>query len=877
MNPDKDIDDYFGNDIDDNLSDEDNNINEEDKIIEDIVLGIDLGTTNSCLSVWRNKRLEIIPDMNGNRTIPSIVSFTKTRTYVGIEAKNQSELNAENTIYEVKRLIGRKFSDEIIKNDLEFLTYKIKPDENDNIIIETEIKDITPEEISSKILMEIKHIAEDYLEQKVEKVVITVPAYFNDSQRQATKDACRICNLKCLRIINEPTAASLAYGLQKLSKERDTDMNIIVYDLGGGTLDVSLVNISNGLFQVLGSTGNTHLGGADFDNRLLSYCISEFKRKYRLIKLNNLSVLSLQKLKKSCENGKKLLSSTNNVKIIVNDFYDEKDLMINLSKEKFEEICRDLFILCLKPLEDIMISCDFNKDEIDEIILVGGATRIPKIRDNLELFLGKKPNSTINPDEVVAAGAAIQGYILSNNNDPFSENLVLLDVIPLSLGIETLGGVMNVLIPRNSIIPIKKKKKFTTDTDYETSVKIKIYEGERKMTKDNFLVGEFELSGLEPAPRGIAEIDVSFNVDVNGIISVTAQDLKNINNKKSLLITGNKGRLSQKEIDILIEEAKKSELKDKIERDKKKLFYEIEEICSNIKINIKNEEYKLIADDKDKIMNDIDDILKWLIEKKYDQRDKKEYFNIVRRLRKQYSTLVFRAKDNEDNIEAVNNSKIESTSIFNDDNDDIDKSCGVVIDIDNKEEVRELKKLRDDISELCYNVLDIINNDNFASKKDSESITNIKDLIDDTLLWIYVGEKISRVEYIQKINEINEICNNLQFEPDKRTELEELCYSLLGIISTGVFSGDGIDILKEKINLTLDWLLDIDIEIKEKKLSGDKIKDNFYDILENTLARKIDEINELCNNINGDITENEIEIKMTDKEDDQEGTSIFDL
>lgn len=504
------------------MEDIDNYFN-SDQIIndDDIIIGIDLGTTNSCVGIWRKNNLEIIPDMFGNRTIPSVVSFTSKFRYIGNEAKKQTELNPENTFYEVKRLIGRKYDDETVTNDKEFLSYNIIPDEQNNVMISTSFnKILSPEEISSYILLELKHMAETYLNQSITKTVVTVPAYFGDAQRQATKDACQIAGLECVRIINEPTAASLAYGFDK----RSGDINVIIYDLGGGTLDVSLLNISDGIFQVLGSCGNTHMGGADFDNVLMTYSIEQFKKKHK-IELNNINPLSYQKLKQACENAKKRLSEIKKTTIVVPQFYDNKDLFIVITKEIFENICKELFMLCLKPVSDILKSCVIPKEDIDEIVLVGGCTRIPQIRENLKLFFGKDPNISLNPDEVVAAGAAIQAYILNNNTDPFSENITLLDVIPLSLGLEVIGGVMNVIIPRNSTIPISKTRKYTNDSDNETYICVKIFEGERKMTRDNYLVGSFELTGITPAPRGINQFEITFSVDVNGIINVTALDL----------------------------------------------------------------------------------------------------------------------------------------------------------------------------------------------------------------------------------------------------------------------------------------------------------------------------------------------------------------
>jgi molecular chaperone DnaK (HSP70) len=864
---------------------------------EEFVLGIDLGTTNSCISIWRNNNLEIIPDNLGNRTIPSVVAFTSKSKYVGREAKNQIELNSDNTFYEIKRLIGRKYDDETVINDLQFLTYKVDQDDKKNVILKSSIpsrkQNYTPEEISACILMELKHMAEDYLRKSVTKVVISVPAYFNDAQRQATKDAATIAGLNCLRIINEPTAAALAYGLQQASQKRETDIKVIVYDIGGGTQDLSLLNISNGIFQVLGSAGNTHLGGVDFDNRLISFSMNEFKKKYKIENLDHLSSVSFQKLKKACEDAKKRLSEVTQTVIAVKDFYHQKNLFLTITRELFEKICRDLFILCLKPLDDILKSCQVEKEEIDEIILVGGCTRMPLIRSNLKLFFKKEPNSSINPDEVVSAGAAIQGYILSHESDPFSENVVLLDIIPLSLGVETIGGVMTPLIPRNSVIPIRKKKKFSTDTDYVTSVNIKIFEGERKMTKDNFLVGEFILVGLESAPRGVVQIEIIFSVDVNGIICVTAEDLKNNMNKNGITISGNTGRLSLEEIKELVEEAKECEVKDKIERDKRHSFYEIEDLCSNVKVNIDNEEFKLKEIDRQFILEDIDKIFEWLKEKNYTERSKDDYIKIISRVKNKYGTLILKTSHELDNVQGTNSGSgnLESTTVYgNDDDHENEEAIYEKIETEelglnntDDETRKEVKRLRETLVNLCYLIFDILQ----SLQIEQNDMIELREYIDDVLLWVHVKEKISISEYKHKIDEVNKICNEIVehyeknensnlFEANtisqniktKRSELEQLCYALLSSIMSNILSlhEDHIQNLKKRINETLDWL----IEIQDHKNEDESIFQN-----------KINDLNDLCNNLFHSILNVHIHTKESIiddyKNDSIDGTSIESL
>lgn len=843
-----------------------NNDEDEKNRDENIVIGIDLGTTNSCVSVWRNNNLEIIPDMHGNRTIPSIVSFTNRTKYVGREAKKQIEINTDNTFYEVKRLIGRKYDDETVLNDKSFLTYQIDKDEQDNVVVvaKTNNKNIyTPEEISSMVLIELKRMAEEYLRQPVSKAVITVPAYFNDAQRQATKDAATIAGLDCIRIINEPTAAALSYGLEKKSLTNN-DLYVIVYDLGGGTLDVSLLNISEGMFQVLGSSGNTHLGGADFDNRIMSHCLKEFKKKHKYDNLDDLNCMSAQKLKQACENAKKRLSETPKTTIAVKDFYDGKNLLMTLTRETFYNMCKDLFILCLKSVDDVLKNTGIDKKSINEILLVGGGTRMPQIRENLKLYFNKEPNTSINPDEVVSAGAAIQGYILTHENDPFSENVVLLDIISLSLGVEIIGGVMNVLIPRNSVIPIKRKRKYTTDSDFETSVNIKIYEGERKMTKDNFLVGEFELTNIESAPRGVAQIEITFSVDVNGIISVSAVDLKNQNNIYTINVNSNKGRLSSEKIKELVIEAKNAEAKDKLEREKMQFFYEIEDLASNVKLNAENDEFKLKEADKTLILNDIQKIMDWLKEKKYNEREKKEYLQILSRLKGKYGTLILKASHDDNNVKSSNVSNVESTTVYGDEDDEEtlyeaieDDELGIR-NIADEEVKKEIKRVREELVTLCYSIFDIISSGSLQI--DSDHTNELKDYVDDILLWAHVKEKISLAEYRQKLDEVNNVCNvivekyndvqifteNNKEIKTKRVELEQLCYTILSSIVSNVLGlhDEDVVVLKQKVEECLDWLIDIDIEVKKAELEN-----KVYEISENMYDSKIIEINELCDKL----------------------------
>ncbi len=871
------------------------------QIKEEYVIGIDLGTTNSCVGIWRNNNLEIIPDENGNNTIPSYVAYTKINRYVGLDAKNQKELNPKNVFYEFKRIIGRKIDDESVVNDKEFFNYDLASDDNSNVNVSTDFGlKITPEELSSIILMKLKEMASKYLKTEVKKAVITVPAYFNDGQRQATKDAAKIAGLECVRIINEPTSAALTYGLLNKSianKMNNDSINVLVYDLGGGTLDLSLLSITDGIFEVKASVGNTHLGGVDFDNKIITYCINYFKQNNKYDKLNGLSSLSFQRLKRACENAKKILSVSLKTNIIVHDFYEGKDLVLTLTRERLSSICRDLLILALKPLEDILETTQLDKEDINEIILVGGMTRMPQIIDNIKKFFnGKEPNCSMNPDEVVAAGAAIQGYILSHNDDPFSENVTLLDIIPLSLGIETIGGVMNTIIPRNTIIPITKKRIYTTDSDYEKSVIVKVFEGERKMTKDNFFVGEFELDGIEPAPRGIARVEVKFNIDINGIITVSAEDITDKDkelNKKSITITGNKGRLKPDQINKLIDEAREFELKDKILKKKKELYYEIDEITNNIKTNLKNDEYKLNEKDKESLEKIMNQYKNWLIEKKYNERDEKEYKEIIEEITNKFGTLILKANKTKD-VDGLGN-KIQATTVYGDDKDDaeinkeqyddkLNDDDLMLQDIDD-EEKKEIKTLKNNLIELSHSIFDLLNDNEKINKSISkDEAIRIVDFVDDILLWSYTTNKPRKIDFINKINEINDECNKL-FEKykdtfnkkeeniDKLDELEKLCYSLQSSLVCGVytFKKEHQELINSKLEFYFNEISDY--KVKEYENINKEEKELYY----NKFNTYITEINNMCSEIEKELTFNDIGIKLEENIKIEKGTDILSL
>lgn len=804
---------------------------------EDIVIGIDLGTSNSCCSIWKNNKPIMIPDENGKFIFPSIIAFDANDNIYSCNAA-VSKLNENNYFYETKRLIGRNYDDPIIQSEKKILTYDISSTENNNILIKKTINGkefkITPEEVSSYVLSSIKISAEKFLKQEITKAVITVPAYFNDNQRQATKDAARIAGFDCQMILCEPIASALAYGIINRNNYR-----ILVYDFGGGTLDISVLQINDGIFEVKGTSGNMHLGGLDFDKIIYNYCLSIFLINNSHIKQsdleNNLSNINKKLLLNKCELAKKELSTMKNAVINIQNFYDNKDLSINLSRNRFYELCNRLLTLSMAPINTLFESIDINKNEIDEIILVGGMCRVPIIQENIEKYFEKKSNMSMNPNYIVAIGAGIQSYLLSHPDTEFSQSIILLNTTSLSLGIEVSNEIMDVIIPKNSLMPTHAKKLYTNNSTKE-KLTIKLFEGERTLTKDNYLVGEFDIN-VESAPIGTHQIEINVSIDINGIITLTATNLKN-NNKTAITINGKNKRLSENDIKKIIEESKKYKLIDKHNKKYKELQNHIINLLDNLKYNLENDNMvfnntKLTSETVLDLIHSIN--ITGTI---------KELKETIKYLNETLCILIMSPLDTKGVIESINKEP-SGTSVYQDETLDeefnyknniikkIDDENIIKIDKSNSVELLEI------LSNKCVDILNYL--DNIEIDIDENRTQELKQYIEDIILYIHTKSIIKNDELEAILLDVDEKYNNYieTIENIDLTILDELIILCKSIQKSILFNAN---ITEDNVYIELIKTIDNIFELYEEKIKHGK-----NEILNNEECLKyIDYINNQC-------------------------------
>lgn len=811
-----------------------NKINLKNIDPDTICLGIDFGTTNSCLSIWYKNKSIIVPDIDGNDIIPTVIEINLDKKIIGKEAyvrkdifEKTNDSNVKNIflIYEIKKLLGKKYSD-LDKNYINMIAYNILSDQDDNIVIHDNNsgKLYYPEEIAIHIFMSFKVRAEKYFSQKfnqeiiISNAVVTVPAYFNKNQRQIIKNSAENAGLNVIRLINEPTAAAICYGLGKnFSSDQDNSegINIIVFDFGGGTLDVSLLNINNGIYEVLGSCGNNNLGGSDFDRKIMEFCINKFIEQNNLDSdefIEKVEENSLQKLKYLCEQAKIALSDNNNTNIRIPSFYDQIDMVQSFNREDFELITQDLIRLIIKPINDVLDNCELEKTDIKEIIMVGGMTRVPIVRYNIERFFNRDVNCSIDPDTVVSIGASIHGHMLLNKAT-IQDKLLLIDRTSLSIGLETSGGIMDTLISRGTIIPVKKIKKYTTDTDFMESIDIKIFEGERKFTKDNFLIGSFTLTGIEKQKRGIPEIQITFEIDSDGIIKIKAEDLDNPLNKKSIQVSGNKQNLSQEQIEQIIISAKQMDQIDRIDKIKKESYLSLIDSSKKIIENLNSDEVQIPQETKNDIINNVQEILSWLESNKYDQIDIDKYKELLHDYKINYSIYMIQQITPIINLESAEDEDNKGIEIYEDDNnskkyaEQIKYFRNIIDEYDNiKKQINILKHLEinKDFKDFESNIVQIENN--FEEVNDYANDILIRFFIDKNINDGIVEEYVTNLynldvqfkEYFEQFNEefniVNKFINKIKEKEDSLLKQLEILTN-----STDFNLNDNVDKNKDQI------------------------------------------------------------------------------